>query len=129
MGSELAARNNVSLASVLIFSARANSCQGGIFLAYPDPPPEDFGLRLKRLAKAKGLKGKDIAARTGAHFTTVSRWMAGTTPDTEYLLALAGLLNVSPNYLLKGPPPGKLGQEADGPPLSEGGEEGGEESG
>jgi len=71
-------------------------------LAYPDPPAESFGTRLKRLAKEKGLSNKDLARITGAHEVTVSRWMGGQEPKGEALLTLADALEVSPTLLLKG---------------------------
>lgn len=94
-------RNNVSLASVLEISVCANSCQEGIFLAYPDPPPETFGQRLKRLAKAKGYTNRALAKETGAHETTVARWMMGTVPEGPTLAILIRLLDVSLDYLLE----------------------------
>ena len=83
----------------------ANRRQGVTFLAYPDPPPEDFAKRLKRLAKERGLNNKALAGLTGAHIVTVSRWMGGQEPETLALLILARLLDVSPDYLLTGKEP------------------------
>lgn len=92
--------NNVGLAYALNFSVDAKPCQEGIFLAYPEPPPEDFGTRLKRLAGAKGYTNRALAKLTGAHEVTVSRWMAGVVPETRTLLVLAEALEVPPSYLL-----------------------------
>lgn len=80
----------------------AKYCQEDFYLAYPDPPPEDFGRRLKRLARERGLSNKALADLTGAHIVTVSRWMGGQEPKGAALLALAKLLDVTPDYLLKG---------------------------
>jgi transcriptional regulator with XRE-family HTH domain len=90
---------------VLINSIDANARQEATFLVYPDPPPEDFGTRLKRLAKERGLSNKALAKQTGAHEVTVSRWMTGAieAPQGETLLRLAEIFDVSPSLLLKGP--------------------------
>lgn len=71
-------------------------------MGYPDPPPEDFGKRLKRLSKTMGLSNKALAKETGAHEVTVSRWMGGQVPEAPTLLTLARLLKVSPDQLLDG---------------------------
>lgn len=84
-------------------------------MAYPDPPPEDFGKRLKRLAKERGLSNIDLAEKTGAHIVTVSRWMGGQAPKGESLVILADVLDVPPKYLLPPKPKQKRGKEA--PPL------------
>lgn len=86
---------------MLIFSLGAKPCQEGVFLAYPDPPPETFGARLRRLARSKGLKNYDLEKATGAHYVTVSRWMSGKVPSGPALAVLCGLLDVDINYLLE----------------------------
>lgn len=90
---------------MLINSIDANRRQEATFLAYPDPPPENFGKRLKRLAKEMGLSNKALAQETGAHEVTVSRWMGGQEPKGATLLSLAAVLKVTPDYLLKGEKP------------------------
>lgn len=89
----------------------AKYCQEEFYLAFPDPPPEDFGRRLKRLAKERGLSNKALAEQTGAHIVTVSRWMGGQEPKGATLLKLAAVLGVTPDYLLKGEKP-TTGQSA-----------------
>lgn len=71
-------------------------------MAYSDPPPEDFGKRLKRLARERGLSNKALAKETGAHEVTVSRWMGGQVPESPTLLSLARLLGVTPDELMDG---------------------------
>lgn len=69
-------------------------------MAYSDPPPEDFGARLKRLAKERGLSNKALAEKTGAHETTVSRWMGGQAPRGVTLVVLGEILDVTPAELI-----------------------------
>lgn len=85
---------------MLINSIDAKRRQEATFLAYPDPPAENFGTRLKRLAKEKGLSNKDLVRVTGAHEVTVSRWMGGQEPKGVALIRLSRLLDVTPEYLL-----------------------------
>lgn len=93
-------KNNVALAYALKISDGANVCQEGVFLA-DDRPPETFGQRLKRLAKARGYTNRALARETGAHETTVARWMMGTVPEGRYLVVLIGLLGKPLDYLLE----------------------------
>lgn len=90
------------LAYALKISAWANARQEGVFLPYPEPPPETFGQRLKRLAKANGYTNRALAELTGAHETTVARWMMGRVPEPDSLVVLTRVLRVSLDYLLHG---------------------------
>lgn len=69
-------------------------------MAYPDPPPEGFGTRLKRLASEKDLSNKALARVTGVHEVTVSRWMGGQEPKAVAFVKLFRALEVEPEYLL-----------------------------
>lgn len=82
------------------------SCQGGVFLAEKDwPPKEEFADRFARLRRHKKLDNADIAKATGVVPKTVSMWAGGQEPKGAALLALARLLDVSPEYLLDGQEP------------------------
>lgn len=79
------------------------SCQEGILLAHQEwPPKEEFADRFARLRRHKKLDNAAIAAATGVVPKTVSMWAGGQEPKGTPLLALARLLDVTPEYLLKG---------------------------
>lgn len=62
-----------------------------------------FSKKLRALRLARGFsRQQDLAEKLGVTQTTVSRWEAGEAePTTEALLALAELLKVPVNELLK----------------------------
>ena len=63
----------------------------------------DFCRRLSALRKNKGTTQKELAAALGISDKTYSRWETGDSlPDLGQLCALAGILSVSPIYLLSG---------------------------
>jgi len=63
----------------------------------------DFGARLTAAREAVGLSKPDLARRMGCGTSTVSAWEAGRSrPRTNTLLTLAGLVSVSPTWLLSG---------------------------
>jgi len=63
----------------------------------------DFGARLTAAREATGLSKADLARRMGCGTSTVSAWEAGRSrPRTNTLLTLAGLVSVSPTWLLSG---------------------------
>jgi transcriptional regulator with XRE-family HTH domain len=66
------------------------------------PPKEEFADRFARLRRHKRLENADIAEATGVVPKTVSMWAGGQAPKGPALLALARLLDVSPDYLLTG---------------------------
>lgn len=66
------------------------------------PPKEEFADRLARLRRHKRLGNAKIAEATGVVPKTVSMWAGGQAPKGAALLALAHLLDVSPDYLLTG---------------------------
>lgn len=80
------------------------------------PPKEEFADRFARLRRHKKLENAQIAGATGVKPKTVSMWAGGQEPKGAALLALAELLEVTPQYLLKGEPEdlkvGKSGSRA-----------------
>ena len=63
---------------------------------------ENFGSRLRRLAKQSGLSAAALAHSINVSPTTVSRWMDGRAePVLTNLKALSDALNVDLNYLAK----------------------------
>ena len=61
------------------------------------------GRLIAKLRQEKGLTQKDIAEKLGICAKTVSKWETDqTAPDTYNLIALAGLFNVSVEYLAIG---------------------------
>ena len=62
-----------------------------------------FGNNLFAILKAKGMKQSDLAKELGVYPQYVSRWMNGTRiPNTEMLLKIANILNVSMDRLTRG---------------------------
>ena len=67
----------------------------------PGPPPS-IAERLRALRVASGRSLSDLARELGVHFTTVSSWERGRSrPNYPTLARLAGLFDVSPDYLLE----------------------------
>ncbi len=63
----------------------------------------EFGARLLTAREAAGMSKTDLAQRMGVGNATVSAWEAGRSrPRTNKLVTLAGLLSVSPTWLLSG---------------------------
>ena len=63
----------------------------------------DFGVRLTVARESTGLSKSDLARRMGCGTATVSAWEAGRSrPRTNKLVTLAGLISVSPTWLLSG---------------------------
>jgi len=46
----------------------------------PEPFPEDFGERLKRLIGLAGLSREEFAERLGIEYARVSEWIDGAVP-------------------------------------------------
>ena len=63
----------------------------------------DFGLRLKETRESRRVSQDDLATLAGVHEMQISRYERGLgLPAAETLLALAGALKVSTDYLLTG---------------------------
>jgi len=63
----------------------------------------EFGARLTAAREAAGLSKTDLARRMGCGTSTVAAWEAGRSrPRTNKLVTLAGLVSVSPTWLLSG---------------------------
>ena len=63
----------------------------------------EFGARLATAREAVGLTAAELAQRMGVGTATVAAWEAGRSrPRTNRLLILAGLISVSPTWLLSG---------------------------
>ena len=75
--------------------------------ALPDPstqPGDDFGARLHRLRRERGLSLGEIAARLGVSKPTVWAWEHGKSrPVERRLAALADALGVTPGGLEPAP--------------------------
>nr|WP_272916565.1 helix-turn-helix transcriptional regulator [Tsuneonella aeria] len=70
----------------------------------PDTLPEDFGQRLHRLRRERGLSLADIANRLGVSKPTVWAWEHGKSrPADRRLSALAEALGVTPGGLEPSP--------------------------
>ena len=64
---------------------------------------ENFGKRLRRLRKERGLTQDDIAAAIGVSRQIISRWERNeAVPKAGNLTALADTLGISADYLLHG---------------------------
>lgn len=62
-----------------------------------------FGTRLKQARKSKRLTQNEVAGQLGIDFTTVSKYENNKSqPDNETLSELAGLYEVSLDWLLTG---------------------------
>ncbi len=76
-----------------------------------------FGEKLYKLRKEQNLSQEALAEKVNATRQAVSRWENGQGfPETEKLLILSSLFQVSLDYLLKDTPP----EEAEGSPAEEG---------
>lgn len=68
--------------------------------------PSDHGTLAERIIKARkaiGLTTAELAQRLGVRTATLAAWEAGRSePRTNRLIMLAGLLSVSPTWLLCG---------------------------
>ncbi len=57
--------------------------------------------RIKHLREQNGLTQSMLARKMGVTRSSVNAWEMGiSTPSTQYLIELAGLFNVSTDYLL-----------------------------
>ena len=63
---------------------------------------EHFGERLSQAIEKSGLKKKDIDSKLQLNKNALTIYKKGRIPDTEKLLALSQLLNVSMEWLLTG---------------------------
>lgn len=64
--------------------------------------PASIADRLRSLRQASGRSLSDLARELGVHFTTVSSWERGRSrPNYPTLARIAGLFDVSPDYLLE----------------------------
>ncbi|MBR3128751.1 MAG: helix-turn-helix transcriptional regulator, partial [Solobacterium sp.] len=62
----------------------------------------DLGKKIAKKRKDLGLTQTEFADRLSVTRQTVSRWEAGTVlPDIDKITDIAGLLDVSCDYLLK----------------------------
>ena len=62
-----------------------------------------LGGRISRAREASGLTVAQVVKRLGVRVATYSAWEADRSePRANKLVALAGILNVSPTYLLSG---------------------------
>lgn len=65
--------------------------------------PDDFGGRLLRLRRQRGLSQEEMAEVVGVSRQAVSKWEgAQTLPDIERLLVISDYFGVSTDWLLKG---------------------------
>ena len=61
----------------------------------------DFGIRLSKLRKSKGLTQKEVASRLEVHENTVGKYENNTrVPPVDKLTTLAVLYNSSVDYIL-----------------------------
>lgn len=66
-------------------------------------PADSLGERLAQARDAQGLSAAQLARRIGVKTDTLHAWEAGRSgPRPNVLLRLAGMLNVSPTWLLTG---------------------------
>lgn len=56
-----------------------------------------LGLKIKEIAKKKGIKLKDLAAQIGITRQTVNDWVNGQIPKGYHLVALCKILQSEPN--------------------------------
>ena len=78
---------------------------GAAFLSREGPtdPADSLGERLGQARDAQGLSAAQLARRVGVKTDTLHAWEAGRSgPRPNVLLRLAGMLNVSPTWLLTG---------------------------
>ena len=80
----------------------------------------ELGNRLAQIRKQAGLTQEEVASKLGVSRQAVSRWEKGeASPDTENLIALADLYNVTLDDLVRGgkaeeaQPEGKLADEGE----------------
>ena len=57
---------------------------------------------LRDLRTRRGLSVRQLAARSGVHYTTLSRFENGLAPREAHVRALADALGVSPRTLTRG---------------------------
>ena len=63
----------------------------------------EFGKRLQKLRKERGLSQEELAARLGVSRQAVSKWELGESrPELENVVQLSECLEVTTDYLLKG---------------------------
>ena len=76
-----------------------------------------FAENLKRIISQRGTTQREVAEKLGVTETTVSRYATvgpkGRTPNVEYLVALAQVLNVSLDTLVGVEPPATARQAPD----------------
>jgi len=86
-------------------STRDTKKAGAPFLDRQDStdPSDTLGERLAQAREAQGLSAAQLARRVGVKTETLHGWEAGRSgPRPNVLLRLAGMLNVSPTWLLTG---------------------------
>jgi len=67
----------------------------------PEKLPTNFGKRLQRIRREKGLSQQDLAAGLGVSAPSISGWEKGrTNPKSCRLTTLASLLGVTPTDLI-----------------------------
>ncbi len=68
-----------------------------------EPAFESVGERITRAREAAGLSTAQLARRLGVRTHTLSSWEGGRAePRANRLVMIAGMLNVSPTWLLTG---------------------------
>ncbi len=63
---------------------------------------KEFGERLQRLRRMKGLSQEQLAAELHVSRQAISKWEQGNLPETETLISLAAYFEVSLDFLLLG---------------------------
>jgi len=77
-------------------------------------PKADLGSRIIEAREALGLSTAQLARRLGISTPTLAKWENGAAdPRTNRLVTLAGMLGVSPTWLLSGLGDGPAAQTAD----------------
>ena len=67
-----------------------------------DDEARDVGGRIVEAREAAGLTMDDVANHVGVKASTVAKWERGSAPRSNRIVALAGVLGVTPTWLLMG---------------------------
>lgn len=60
----------------------------------------DFGIRLKKLTKEKGISQKELAVKLGKNDQTISRWVNGeSAPDAFDIIEICRIMRINANDL------------------------------
>ncbi len=67
-----------------------------------DDGGSDVGGRIVEAREAAGLSVEAVANRVGVKASTVAKWERGSAPRSNRIVSLAGVLGVTPTWLLMG---------------------------